>query len=56
MGEVRLGINVLCPAKHQGSLADETGQFLWQGRKFQTFVTVGLLVSGDGVRCVPTLA
>lgn len=36
MGEVRLGIDVACTAKHQASLADEAGQFLWQGWKFQT--------------------
>ncbi|MBT8240684.1 MAG: IS110 family transposase [Acidimicrobiia bacterium] len=36
MTEVRLGIDVACTAKHQASLADETGQFLWQGWKFRT--------------------
>jgi transposase len=36
MNEVRLGIDVACRAAHQASLADETGEFLWQGWKFQT--------------------
>ena len=36
MDQVRLGIDVACTAKHQASLADETGQFLWQGWKFRT--------------------
>ena len=36
MTEVRLGIDVACTAKHQASLADETGRFLWQGWKFRT--------------------
>lgn len=36
MGEVRLGIDVACTAKHQASLADEAGRFLWQGWKFTT--------------------
>lgn len=36
MAEVRLGIDVACTAKHQASLADETGTFLWQGWKFTT--------------------
>jgi len=36
MAEVRLGIDVACTAKHQASLADETGRFLWQGWKFRT--------------------
>lgn len=34
--EVRLGIDVACTAKHQASLADEAGRFLWQGWKFTT--------------------
>lgn len=38
MVEVRLGIDVACTAKHQASLADEAGQFLWQGWKFTTAV------------------
>ena len=36
MGEVRLGIDVACTAKHQASLADAAGRFLWQGWKFTT--------------------
>ena len=36
MDQVRLGIDVACTAKHQASLADETGRFLWQGWKFRT--------------------
>lgn len=36
MGQVRLGIDVACTAKHQASLADETGRFLWQGWRFRT--------------------
>lgn len=36
MTELRLGIDVACTAKHQASLADETGKFLWQGWKFRT--------------------
>ena len=38
MVEVRLGIDVACTAKHQASLADEAGRFLWQGWKFTTAV------------------
>ena len=34
--EVRLGIDVACTAAHQASLADETGEFLWQGWRFKT--------------------
>ena len=34
--EVRLGIDVACTAAHQASLADERGEFLWQGWKFRT--------------------
>lgn len=36
MGQVRLGIDVACTAKHQASLADEAGRFLWQGWRFRT--------------------
>ena len=36
METVRLGIDVACTAKHQASLADETGRFLWQGWRFRT--------------------
>ena len=38
--EVRLGIDVACTAAHQASLADERGEFLWQGWRFRT-TTVG---------------
>jgi transposase len=31
-----LGIDVACRAAHQASLADETGQLLWVGRRFRT--------------------
>ena len=34
--EVRLGIDVACTAAHQASLADERGEFLWQGWRFRT--------------------
>lgn len=34
--EVRLGIDVACTAAHQASLADEAGEFLWQGWRFHT--------------------
>lgn len=34
--EVRLGIDVACVAAHQASLADERGEFLWQGWRFHT--------------------
>jgi transposase len=36
MDQVRVGIDVACTAKHQASLADEAGRFLWQGWKFRT--------------------
>jgi transposase len=36
--QLTLGIDVACRAAHQASLADETGQFLWSGRKFRTTV------------------
>ena len=36
MEKVRLGIDVACTAKHQASLADEAGRFLWQGWRFRT--------------------
>ena len=36
INEVRLGIDVACTAAHQASLADERGEFLWQGWKFRT--------------------
>jgi Transposase len=31
-----LGIDVACRAAHQASLADESGRFLWSGRRFKT--------------------
>lgn len=34
--EVRLGIDVACAAAHQASLANERGEFLWQGWRFRT--------------------
>jgi transposase len=36
INEVRLGIDVACTASHQASLADERGEFLWQGWRFRT--------------------
>jgi transposase len=35
---LRLGIDVACKAAHQVSCADETGKFLFSGRKFRTMV------------------
>jgi transposase len=35
---LRLGIDVACRAAHQVSCADETGRFLFSGRKFRTTV------------------
>ena len=35
---LRLGIDVACKAAHQVSCADETGEFLFTGRKFRTTV------------------
>jgi len=34
--QMTLGIDVACRAAHQASLADETGRFVWSGRRFQT--------------------
>jgi transposase len=34
--QLRLGIDVACRAAHQASLADDTGQMLWVGRRFRT--------------------
>jgi transposase len=34
--QLRLGVDIACRAAHQGSLADETGRFIWSGRKFRT--------------------
>ncbi len=33
---LRLGIDVACRAAHQASLADDTGEFVWTGRRFRT--------------------
>lgn len=33
-----LGIDVACRAAHQASLADQTGEFFWVGRRFRTTV------------------
>ncbi|MGH9208415.1 MAG: IS110 family transposase [Acidimicrobiales bacterium] len=34
--KLTLGIDVACRAAHQGSLADEAGNFIWSARKFRT--------------------
>jgi len=34
--KIRLGIDVACRAAHQGSCADETGEFAWSGERFRT--------------------
>src|SRR5579871_1662311 len=34
--QLTLGIDVACRAAHQASLADESGQFAWSGRRFRT--------------------
>ena len=36
--KVTLGVDVACRADHQGSLADERGQFCWSGVRFRTRV------------------
>src|SRR5215472_12578332 len=36
--QMTLGIDVACRAAHQASLADESGRFLWSGRRFRTTV------------------
>lgn len=33
---LRLGVDVACRAAHQASLADDTGEFIWTGRRFRT--------------------
>jgi Transposase len=38
MEQLTLGIDVACRAAHQASLADETGRFIWSGRRFRTTV------------------
>lgn len=39
MQQITLGIDVACRAAHQGSLADNTGAFIWSGRRFRTTVS-----------------
>ena len=34
--KVRLGIDIACRAHHQASATDETGEFIWSGRRFRT--------------------
>jgi transposase len=36
--QMTLGIDVACRAAHQASLADESGRFVWSGRRFRTTV------------------
>jgi len=36
--QLRLGVDIACRSPHQASLADETGRFLWSGRRFRTSV------------------
>lgn len=36
MSVFRLGIDVACQAAHQASLADQSGQLAWSGRRFHT--------------------
>jgi transposase len=36
--QLRLGVDIACRTPHQASLADETGKFLWSGRRFRTRV------------------
>lgn len=36
--QLRLGVDIACRTPHQASLADETGRFLWSGRRFRTRV------------------
>ena len=36
--QLRLGIDIACPAPHQASLADERGEFVFSGRRFRTNV------------------
>ena len=38
MQQLRLGVDIACRTPHQASLADETGRFLWSGRRFRTDV------------------
>ena len=34
--QLRLGIDIACRAAHQASLADDSGGFIWTGRRFRT--------------------
>jgi len=34
--KLRLGIDIACRTPHQASLADETGRFIWSGKRFRT--------------------
>lgn len=34
--QLRLGIDIACRAPHQASLADQSGRFVWTGRRFRT--------------------
>jgi hypothetical protein len=34
--QLRLGIDIACRAAHQASLADDSGEFIWTGRRFHT--------------------
>jgi transposase len=36
--QLRLGIDIACRTPHQASLADETGRFIWSGRRFRTSI------------------
>ena len=36
MQQLRLGGDIACRTPHQASLADETGRFIWSGRRFRT--------------------
>ncbi len=36
MQKLRLGIDIACRTPHQASLADETGRFIWSGKRFRT--------------------
>src|ERR1700677_4745323 len=32
--QLRLGIDIACRAAHRATLADETGRFIWSGKRF----------------------
>ena len=36
MQQLRLGVDIACRTPHQASLADNTGRFIWSGRRFRT--------------------